>query len=1015
MQIQHNLLSMYTERQLNINNKNSAKSTERLSSGYRINRAADDAAGLTISEKMRYQLRGLAKGQENIGDGISWLQVGDGAMEEMQSMIHRISELAIQAANGSYTDSDRASINEEITQLKREINNIAGSAEFNTQDIFDNSYVSMDIDGTPDDLTVFDATYDAATGDVTYGGFIFHGERITWDSVDPGMVTTDPVTGYQTFAGGNYSFTNASGYKFNITCAEGADLPEVTRKIDISANPNGISIDGKPFPWSALTDEDDSGASAGNIHAGSWCINYEGADVAFYIPYDIHTLEDLADAINSSNNGKVTYSWHEEYVGPEEVQAVDAEVMKNLRISNALAEKLGNDYSITVRAGWDSSNNEDGIWLQNSDGSAINGSFKSWADLGIQSWDSGSSINSSYKYTYYDNDGTNDTYLAFDFKLADETSLDSVIDGLDGMKISGHDIKTNYTTNLNVTLDKNIVKAAASSNNVITFGEERELGRDFDQQTVPDVTNADISFDKTTGTASLDFLDKNNTASVISYTGNTTQVESEMEDNLKTYLSYVLKRKQQVALAGGDPQTSDLTTGSLTDLIGASNITTSGYFDNTVTIDSANMSMTDGSGWAQPGSDGKTYPTASIDFSGLGSSYQLDDLIGLGFNSTCKTCNNHYSIVFTDGASGSTTANGYDYNFKQQGQNYTLQIDIGSLKNAGITTGNGLAEAIVEITSEKFDFHYTQYAAENSKLYVYDNRAQNTGSRNATFDTAPFQAINVDEFKFTLNTSDGRNIKLNYTYDYGDIADEVIVTMKQADAGSYVKLADGTYEAYDSTKHAGVAPSDRFDMDTQYKKISDGTNAAGLNDVIDDYKFHAIDKMLTTSNLQLDANDYTQMGISGNEKQNVAIKSVFESKLVESPYDNYLYIQQSSQKDDVTKIPRFPMNTVKLRLYRANTKSIESAQKTIGYAEYALSVLSEKRSLYGAYHNRLESAYSLNAITGENLQAAESLIRDADIAAEMVQSSRNNILQQAAQSMLAQANQAPNQILNLLQ
>lgn len=230
------------------------------------------------------------------------------------------------------------------------------------------------------------------------------------------------------------------------------------------------------------------------------------------------------------------------------------------------------------------------------------------------------------------------------------------------------------------------------------------------------------------------------------------------------------------------------------------------------------------------------------------------------------------------------------------------------------------------------------------------------------------------------------------------------VTMKQADAGSYVKLADGTYEAYDSTTHAGVAPSDRFDMDTQYKKISDGTNAAGLNDVIDDYKFHAIDKMLTTSNLQLDANDYTQMGISGNEKQNVAIKSVFESKLVESPYDNYLYIQQSSQKDDVTKIPRFPMNTVKLRLYRANTKSIESAQKTIGYAEYALSVLSEKRSLYGAYHNRLESAYSLNAITGENLQAAESLIRDADIAAEMVQSSRNNILQQAAQAMLAQAN-----------
>ena len=150
--IAHNMLSQFTERQLNITDKNKSKSTEKLSSGYRINRAGDDAAGLAISEKMRWQVRGLKRGQQNIQDGVSWLQVADGSMEEISKIIHRIRELSVQASNDTNTQSDRASIDTEIKELKKEINNISRNTEFNTQDIFDNSYVSMDIFGMPGDL-----------------------------------------------------------------------------------------------------------------------------------------------------------------------------------------------------------------------------------------------------------------------------------------------------------------------------------------------------------------------------------------------------------------------------------------------------------------------------------------------------------------------------------------------------------------------------------------------------------------------------------------------------------------------------------------------------------------------------------------------------------------------------------------------------------------------------------------------------------------------------------------------
>lgn len=133
MIINHNISSMNALRNLNINSSAMSKTMEKLSSGYRINRAADDAAGLAISEKMRAQISGLRQAQRNAQDGISLIQTAEGALNEVHSMLRRIRDLALQAANDTNTDADKAEIQKEVEQLIAEISGIAVRTEFNTK------------------------------------------------------------------------------------------------------------------------------------------------------------------------------------------------------------------------------------------------------------------------------------------------------------------------------------------------------------------------------------------------------------------------------------------------------------------------------------------------------------------------------------------------------------------------------------------------------------------------------------------------------------------------------------------------------------------------------------------------------------------------------------------------------------------------------------------------------------------------------------------------------------------
>lgn len=140
MRINHNISALNTYRQLTVNVTASSKSLEKLSSGYRINRAGDDAAGLAISEKMRGQIRGLEMASKNAQDGISLIQTAEGALNETHAILQRMRELAVQSATDTNTDDDRAELQKEVEQLLEEIDRIADNTEFNTKKLLDGSF-----------------------------------------------------------------------------------------------------------------------------------------------------------------------------------------------------------------------------------------------------------------------------------------------------------------------------------------------------------------------------------------------------------------------------------------------------------------------------------------------------------------------------------------------------------------------------------------------------------------------------------------------------------------------------------------------------------------------------------------------------------------------------------------------------------------------------------------------------------------------------------------------------------
>ena len=188
MVVQHNLTAMNSNRMLGLTTASQAKSTEKLSSGYKINRAADDAAGLAISEKMRRQVRGLTQASANAQDGISCVQTAEGALNEVHDMLQRMNELAVKAANGTNQDKDKEYIQAEIEQLSTEISRVSETTTFNENKLLDGNFdVNLQVGSEVDAANQINVKIDAMDADT-----------LGVDSLDVKDAADDAITAVKT-------------------------------------------------------------------------------------------------------------------------------------------------------------------------------------------------------------------------------------------------------------------------------------------------------------------------------------------------------------------------------------------------------------------------------------------------------------------------------------------------------------------------------------------------------------------------------------------------------------------------------------------------------------------------------------------------------------------------------------------------------------------------------------------------------------------------------------------------
>ena len=254
LSVKSNLLAMNADRQLGINTKKNTKITEKLSSGYKINRAADDAAGLAISEKMRRQIRGLSQGAANIKDGIGYVQTAEGALNEVHDMLQRINELSVKAANGTWTEEDRSYIDSEVQALKKEIDRIFDTTSFNEQKIWEVEknrevvgYQPEKVVKFNDNYTYFDVT-DENFDVIAKSGYKINADKngitVSWTGYNEKEYTTDIIT-WEDLEKNNYSFEISDYFKAADTDLISKKTGEKLFKHKVSMSVNrSVPLDG---------------------------------------------------------------------------------------------------------------------------------------------------------------------------------------------------------------------------------------------------------------------------------------------------------------------------------------------------------------------------------------------------------------------------------------------------------------------------------------------------------------------------------------------------------------------------------------------------------------------------------------------------------------------------------------------------------------------------------------------------------------------------------------------------
>ncbi|MBP5331261.1 MAG: hypothetical protein J6Y89_05360, partial [Lachnospiraceae bacterium] len=950
--------------------KNKAVRTERLSSGYRINRAADDAAGLSISEKMRGQIRGLNRAAQNVQDGISFVQTGEGALNEVHSMLQRIRELCVQAANDTYTKEDRSCINDEVQQLKEEIQRIFDETQFNTIYIFRAPYTPT-VMGDPNDYKFFNV---GTSSPPKTGGIMINNYRYTYDELGVPQHTS---------ADWSKTFTDPTGELISLFLPADNDCDKMRRVYHMSANEDGILINNKlAATWGGTITQ----------NGDTYSFSYHGMDISFTSQSGA-SLEDVISHLQPDGLTGITWQAIPD-VFDENYAVSSSGSSMTLQATNTNKHDI-QDYEFRLVA------DATGIHIEQTTSTAHNAVTGSvtetpWADFSdvstgeypIADWGMPGedhdpvTLDDSAVYHYRDKneyDGGTASKIDFMFNfLYDEV----------GKEVTMGALSTPLASSLiDAPVSVRVTSANSSNITLQSYADDydfqvdqllRDFGADGNSLNPMDIT--------ITRTKVVDDPD------YVVYENRRNLVEAYVKKNTVTNVNKNTSWNKTYTLEDGTTRTD------LEGITGVSGLPLGNFNGGSLPTSTTTESTYE----LNIGQRQRLYPPGTTDTSDeegavREGSFTYIDGEGIERTGSYRYVENIHTV---------TTIN-YLYNdennYYKDGNTYRNSSSALYIYGGDDSTGQRDVNG---------DFNYR---ATNSDWQSTDQRYLHQGD-----ELKPNLVYELCHYEYTVTNSAGDPIMtgrsgsfINTSSNVRDSAEDIAKGPTTSTFGAIYRLPE-SIEGFRTAsgqqlKDAGIS-TDLSNKDIELatdsgdKKIKlryddrsdiDGTQNSSVN-------------IRYTPTKQATRTFSKRAYTAGNSTQ-----THYSMYQPDEPMKE-LNIQAGPNTAQAIKLKWNALTNSVIGISGINTLTRDKADACISDSDVGIAFISKIRSYFGAMQNRMEFAKSIDLNTSENTQAAESLIRDANMADEILAFSLNDILAQAAQAMLAHAKIQGQGILALL-
>jgi flagellin-like hook-associated protein FlgL len=970
MRINHNISALKINNILSKNNTSLEKSLQRLSSGYRINCAADDAAGLAISEKMKTQIAGLNQASRNASDGISVIQTAEGALIEVEQMLQRMRELAVEAANGSYTDEDRATLQDEVIQLKQEINRISTTTEFNTKTL---------LDGTVDRRSYSDnnaVKLISLSDSVGVKSYTFEVDKEGSQAVIMTKLRSSSAPDQ-----GKITINNEE-----VTIEAGDTIDTILTKLTATCDRMGIYVG----LTNGVADEAGEGGfapiSSQDALVGTTSLIFVTEDYGSDATLSVScSNSNLATALGLSGTSISRGTDAAVSIGTESAKGASA-VCKGI-----VADKACGTGSLTYTINNSETGTTETVKFTISAGNVLM-EYTDYAGNVISANDAPASnsyadVIASIKTLASRTSGMDALNVSFS-ESNGYVSLSAVTasSGKD-ISISVTDDNTGICNNRPATVKgaEYAATAAASEGTmsaIFSTPDGKKCSLEFTINN-GEVTMTYIENEATVRTQSSSALPANPTNDDVITA--VTQLYSTLSGSLINLTVEPGTTGNCLVFTAADPEFSSVTAYDTSGYLAENTSSDFSVGEAALTYNGGNLQLTIAS------ADGSYTDTVTVTIPAGSTKANIANALNTALATAGSYNGTPYSSIFTLNASGN------DFSLESSVSGLSLSISDPSFvlanpsaaSNIDTKEDSGTGNIHVAVSNgDTIDFTVT-----DSLLTMVYTSGGNTLTRTQTLTSDHTNGAVLTAMKELCN-AEVPSLTINY-----DDTDPSAASFSMDSTGTLTVTADNSLNFYNTTISTGAEVTGISAGQSVVTKS--GKNAGGFTE---------------TTTVSVNGDYITVRDRDGFEMVLQASKGSISKETTVTVLDAGPMTLQIGASEGQTMEIRIPcVDTTTLFIDSADISTQEGAQHAITLFNNAILDVSAIRAKLGAYQNRLDHAINSLDTSAENLTEALSRIADTDMASEMATYTQLQVLVQAATAMLSQANERPQNILNLLQ